>query len=86
MRVILANMTTNVEPQWIQQVKARNLTGVVSAALDALAPLGPLGAQLVYVAQPALGLFVGRDALTELGQSLEEPDGIARLRAFLDEE
>jgi hypothetical protein len=79
-------MTTNLEPQWIQQVKARKLGGVVSVALDALAPLGPLGAQLVYVAQPALGLFIAHDALTELAQSLEEPDGIARLRALLDED
>ena len=53
-------------PAWIEAAKARGLTGVLATALDALEPLGPLGAQLVYAAQPVLGLWLPREALGEV--------------------
>lgn len=54
-------------------------------ALDVLEPLGALGAQALWVAQPVLGLWLPRQAVRELAEALEAPGGIERLRAFLDE-
>ena len=69
---------------WITRLQDVGLAHPVGVALDALEPLGPLGAQLLWVAQPALGLFVARDTLEALGRTLEEPGGVARLRQLLD--
>jgi hypothetical protein len=74
------------EYHWIRQMKERGLGGALRLTLDALEPLGPLGAQMLYVAQPALGLFGAGDALHRLAQALEEPGGIDRLRRLLDDE
>ena len=72
--------------EWIAQVKARGLAGAVGIALDALEPLGPLGAQLLWVAQPFLGVFGGesaRNAANEIAEALETPEGIAHIREQL---
>jgi hypothetical protein len=71
-------------PEWVQQARTRGLGGALGVALDVLEPLGPLGAQLVLVAQPLLGLVVSREALTGVAQALEEPGGIERLREQLE--
>jgi len=42
-------------------------------------PLGFLAAQSLYLAQPALGLFVDDDRLAGLAQWLEDPDGLPAL-------
>jgi hypothetical protein len=73
------------EPTWITAVKARGLGHILSLALDVLEPLGPLGAQVVWAAQPVLGLWVERAALGAVAQALEEPGGVAHLREQLDE-
>jgi len=73
-------------PAWIQQAQARGLGHALGLALDVLAPLGPLGAQVIWVAQPALGLLVGRAALADLARALEQPGGVERLRAYLEDE
>ncbi len=67
------------------QAKARGLSDTLRLALDVLEPLGALGAQALWVAQPVLGLWLPRQAVSELAEALESPDGIERLRAFLDE-
>ena len=72
---------------WIEQIKARGLTGAVTFALDALAPLGPLGAQLIWVAQPLFGVFGGenaRHAIGDIAEALESPDGIEQIRQRLN--
>ena len=74
-----------MEPEWIQQVKARGLGDALSTALDVLEPLGPLGAQALWVAQPVLGLVIGHDALEELAETLETPGGVERLRQMLED-
>lgn len=71
--------------EWIQQVKARGLGDALSTALDILEPLGLLGAQALWFAQPVLGLFVAHDALDNLAEALEEPGGVERLRQMLEE-
>jgi hypothetical protein len=79
------NSAEPTAPAWIEGVRARGLGNALSVALDVLEPLGPLGAQLLWVAGPALGLFVSRDALGSLANALEEPGGIERLREQLEE-
>jgi hypothetical protein len=51
--------------------------------LAAAEPLGPLGAQLLWVAQPTLGLFMSRDRITSVARLLEQPDGLTWLREQL---
>ena len=75
------------EAEWIEAVQARGWENAVSAALDVIEPLGPLGAQMLWVAQPAARLIGGwGDMLGALATALEEPGGIARLRHALDED
>ncbi len=76
-----------VEIEFIRQVRARGWGDALSTALDVLEPLGPLGAQLLYVAQPA-ARFIGGwgDSLSVLAQALEAPGGVERLRQALDAE
>lgn len=72
---------------WIDHIQARGLEHVVHTALDVLEPLGPLGAQLVWVAQPAahiLGRELWGEALAALAEALEKPDGITKLRERLE--
>jgi hypothetical protein len=69
---------------WIEQAKARGWGHALSLALDVLEPLGPLGAQLLWMAQPAMGLFGGREALGTLAEAMESPGGIERLRQQLE--
>ncbi len=70
---------------WITRAKAHGWGDLLSVSLDAFAPLAPLGAQLLWTAQPALSLFVRRDTLTALAQALEEPETLDALRRQLDE-
>jgi hypothetical protein len=78
-------MTNDELSEWVQLVKARGLAGVLAAALDALEPLGPLAAQMIWVAQPVAGLLLPRAALDAVARALEEPGGVERLRRQLDE-
>lgn len=72
-------------PEWVQQVRQRGLSNALGVALDVIEPFGPLGAQLLWVAQPLLGMVVSRDVLDSMAQTLEEPDGIERLRQALED-
>lgn len=70
---------------WSQRLRAARLDGLAGMLLDAAEPLGPLGAQLLWVTQPALGLFVPRDDIAALARLLDAPGGMAWLRAQLVE-
>ncbi len=73
------------DQHWIDEIRARGWGDALSTALDVLEPLGPLGAQLLWVAQPAARLFGGFGVgMSALAQVLEEPGGIERLRQALD--
>jgi hypothetical protein len=73
------------EHEWVREAKVRGWGEALSLVLDVLEPLGPLAAQLLWVAQPALGLMVPHNALDELARALDEPEGVARLRSLLED-
>ena len=66
-------------------MKARGLGDALSTALDVLEPLGPLGAQALWFAQPVLGFMVARETLDNLAEALEAPGGVERLRQMLED-
>jgi hypothetical protein len=70
---------------WIKQIKARGLAYPLRVLLDVLEPLGPLGAQMLYIAQPASRVLGASDGVRQLAEMLEQPGGIERLRQLLDE-
>jgi hypothetical protein len=75
-----------IESNWIAEVKARGLGGALDVLLDVLEPLGPLGAQLLWVAQPVSGLAGASEAIGKIAQALEEPGGVEQIRQQLHDE
>lgn len=73
-------------PDWVREVHARGWVRPLLAALDALEPLGPLGAGALWVAQPALSAFLSRETVTRIAEALETPEGIEQLRRALEDE
>ncbi|MEB2288316.1 MAG: hypothetical protein OZ934_09410 [Anaerolineae bacterium] len=69
--------------QWGARLHAAGLGGLMAALLDAAEPLAPLGAQALWVAQPALGLLLSRGAVADLARVLDAPGGVAWLREQL---
>jgi hypothetical protein len=75
------------ESDWLADIQERELGAAFGLLLDALAPLGPLGAQVLYVAQPIAGVLGGsvwREAAAGLAEALEAPGGVETLREKLD--
>lgn len=68
---------------WGERLHAAGLGGVMAALLDAAEPLAPLGAQALWVVQPALSLVLPRDAVADLARVLDAPGGVAWLRERL---
>jgi hypothetical protein len=75
-----------MEYDWIKRAKAHGWDTILNAALDTLEPFGALGANAIWILQPALGLLVPKEALEAVAHALEEPGGIERLRERLTEE
>ena len=73
------------EQDWVQQAKARGLAVPLRVLLDALEPLGPVGAQLLYIAQPAASLWGGAQMVGHIAAALEQPEGVEHLRQLLDD-
>ncbi|MDZ4766511.1 MAG: hypothetical protein SGI73_18395 [Chloroflexota bacterium] len=67
----------------VADVRARGWDGALLTALDAFEPLLPLGAQLLWVAQPALGMVGGGAQIGAWARLLESQAGVATLRARL---
>lgn len=72
--------------RWARKLHAARLHGLVMALLDVCEPLGPLGAQVLWIAQPVAGLVVPRDAIGALARILDAPGGVAWVRTQLDTE
>ncbi len=83
---------TNRMPQGEELVIARlaahlkrlGLVDVSLLALDGLRPLGLLAGQLLWVAQPTLGLLADGDDIGALAEVLERPEGVDALRRELE--
>jgi len=71
-------------PEWVTQLQARGLGDALGLALDVLEPLGVLGAQLIWVAQPVLGVWFQRDTVRSIAQTLETPGEVEQIRRFLE--
>ena len=71
-------------PDWVRQIQARGLGDALGLALDVLEPLGVLGAQLIWVAQPVLGVWFKRDTVRSIAQTLETPGEVEQIRHFLE--
>jgi hypothetical protein len=65
------------------RLQAASLGGVAEVLLDVAGPLGPLGAQALWIAQPVLGLMLPSDEIDDLARVLESPAGIDWLRDAL---
>lgn len=59
------------------------MDGLIGAFLSAAAPLGLLGAQILWIAQPALSVFMPRDEVGDLARLLADPEGVSLLRQKL---
>ena len=71
-------------PDWVRQIQARGLGDALGVALDVLEPLGILGAQLVWVAQPVLEVWFNRDIVRSIAQTLETPGEVEHIRHFFE--
>ncbi len=71
---------------WLAAIQARGLAPALRTTLDVIEPLGPLVAQVLWVAQPAFGLFGSRRMIHDIATALEEPGGLEQLRRMLDED
>ena len=60
---------------WQQRADQAGLGGVSRAVVEALQPLAPLAAQLLWVAQPTFGLLGRGAAIGVLAEMLEHPVG-----------
>lgn len=59
---------------------------LVASWLEWAGPLNILGAQLIYVSQPFLSIFVKPESLSDLARILEKPDEVKEFIRFLREE
>lgn len=68
---------------FIAVAKARGWQHAAALLLDALAPIAPLASQLLWTVQPVAGVFGMHEAVRDLADMLDEPDGVATLREQL---
>ena len=71
---------------WIEALKRRGQAPLLLTLLDVIEPIAPALAQGLWVAQPLSGLWNGGQAVQDLAELLEEPDGIEQLRQRLTDE
>jgi hypothetical protein len=74
-----ARFATSAE-RWRERLHRAKLDRIVGAFLEAAEPLSVLGAQVLYVSQPVLGLMVQRQVIKDWANLLETPGGLAWFR------
>ena len=65
-------------------IRRRGLRTLALAALEAGQPLAFPAGQVLWFAQPALGLFWERNEVSKLAQLLEQPERISALIGHLE--
>jgi hypothetical protein len=68
---------------WAKRTRSLGLDGLLGGLLDAAAPLSPIGASALWIAQPALGVFLSREAIGDLAHILADSEGVIWLRKAL---
>lgn len=71
---------------WAKKIRKIGMHEFAAAFLEAGAPLGVLGAQILYLGQPLLRSAMPDEHLLALAQMLEEPTSVRRFAAYLREE
>lgn len=66
---------------WRERAAEVGLDGLLSALAQVMRPLGPLAAQVLWVAQPTLGMFSGElsEDANALANLLDDPATLDRL-------
>lgn len=77
-------MDKHEEYEWIQSVKDSGLSDFLQIAVKGLAPLGPIGAQVLFVLEPFAGIAINRKIIRDIAIALEEPEHIKRLQEQLE--
>ena len=70
--------------EWVEAVRLRGWSGAARVLLDVLEPVGPLGAQILWIFQPLSSVFGWRQTVAEIARALEEPGGVEALRRELE--
>jgi len=79
------NRQAELVEQLARRIQSWGLSGLVGVLLDALKPFAFVGGQLLWIAQPTLGLLVDGDRIAEYAAMLEHPDVYDLLRAQIKE-
>ncbi|NJL94203.1 MAG: hypothetical protein HC915_11010 [Anaerolineae bacterium] len=78
-------MDADFSQAWIERLRALGLDQVVAAWLEVAEPLTLLAAQLLWVAQPGLALWMDPAEVGRWAAALEDPQTLANWRAALQE-
>ena len=76
---------TSKNDTWIEAAKARGWDSGLLLMMDVLEPVSPLASQMLWVVQPMAGVFGAHEAIREIAEALETPEGLKILRAKLNE-
>jgi hypothetical protein len=69
----------------VKKIQRLGLVNFASSFLDSIRPIAFIGGQLLWIAQPALGVFMDSNRISGWARLLEEPEAINKLRARLEE-
>jgi hypothetical protein len=73
-------------PRWADSLRQRGLGALAAWALEALAPLSVVGAQLLHFGSPLIRPAVSPAQIESLADLLEDPGEARAFAAFLREE
>lgn len=62
------------EARWFRLLQQSRMTGLAEVGVAILKPMSPLVAQMLYVAQPVVGVFDRQRDLMHFAALLEDPD------------
>jgi hypothetical protein len=68
---------------WAHSLHKTGLSDMVGAMLEAVGPVSLLGAQVLWVAQPTLSVFMPADEVGGLAHLLETEQGLSWLRSIV---